>query len=142
MKSFIILVTGSRTWPWDRVDVVEQTLRILADSAFAVGYGEVVVRHGACPRGADVMADRWAIRRWKDGEQICADRWPADWSVGRRAGFDRNSAMVHADPAPDVCVAFIRDLSTGATSCVELAERAGITTQVIHYEDLPAEVPS
>jgi hypothetical protein len=136
MTAFTILVMASRTW--DRRDVVEATLQILADSAFESGFDEVVVRHGACPQGGDMMADSWARRAFQSGLNVSPDRWPANWGLqGKAAGFRRNAAMVDTPPLPDVCVGFVRDLSAGATGCVELAERAGIPVQVIDYADLP-----
>lgn len=137
MTAFTILVTASRSW--DRRDVVEETLRILAESAWKSGYDEVVVRHGACPKGGDAQADAWATAQRHEGLEVRVDRWPADWAgLGKRAGYVRNLAMVQAEPVADVCVGFVRDLSAGATNCVELAERAGIAIQVIDYDGLSA----
>jgi hypothetical protein len=135
MATFTILVTASRAW--DRPDVVEGTLLILAASAWDSGYGHVVVRHGACPHGGDMQADAWARSQRYAGLPVRADRWPADWTTyGKRAGYIRNVGMVQAEPTADVCVAFIRDLSKGASNCAELAERAGIPVQVIDYDDI------
>jgi len=143
MTDFVILLTASRSW--DRPDVVDETLRILANSAWESGYSYVVVRHGACPQGGDAHADAWVRRQRHEGLGVQADRWPADWAgLGKRAGYVRNVAMVQAEPTADVCVAFIRDLSKGASNCADLAERAGIPVQVIDYDDISdaAEVSS
>lgn len=111
-----ILVTGSRTWS----DILRMTdeLRNEVLGARMCGLRPVIV-HGACPRGADMIAARWAR-----GYGVDQEPHPADWGSGRSAGFRRNAEMVKL--GADVCVAFIRDGSHGATHCADLAEKAGI----------------
>jgi hypothetical protein len=126
-----ILVTGSREWN------AEGTLRqalIAAGSRAADDTGPVII-HGACPRGADAMADRWA----RD-YGFPAERHLADWERHRkRAGFARNEHMVSL--GANVCLAFVMPCtdsrcrrkdphgSHGATHCAGLAEKAGIETR-------------
>jgi hypothetical protein len=130
---FRILFTGSRSF--DRADVIWGALDILVQSALAAGYTDVVLIHGACPEGGDAHAEAWY--RAKRGEMpLGVERYPANWKVhGKKAGYIRNVGMVQT--GPDVCLAAIRDESRGATMCAELAERAGITVQVLDYDSLP-----
>jgi hypothetical protein len=130
MNTFRILFTGSRSW--DRPDVVHGALDILAAAALDNGYDRVVLVHGANPRGGDAHAESWY--RAKRGEMpLGIERHPANWAeYGKRAGFVRNQAMVAL--GADVCLACVRDESKGATGCAELAERAGITVQIIDHE--------
>jgi Bifunctional DNA primase/polymerase, N-terminal/YspA, cpYpsA-related SLOG family len=105
-----VLVTGSRTWTDPAV---------IADTLRAWFHPGTVLVTGACPRGADAIAEHlWAS--WGGP----AERHPADWPSGRGAGFARNAAMVAL--GADVCLAFIRDNSPGASHTARLAALAGI----------------
>jgi SLOG family YspA-like protein len=113
-----ILVTGSRAW--DAEGTLRQAL-IAARMAVVPEDDDLIVVHGACPAGADAMADTWA----KDyGFQ--AERHPADWSAGKGAGFIRNAEMVAL--GADVCVAFYKQGAgnKGTDHCATLAGKAGI----------------
>ena len=110
-----VLVTGSRTWT--DTTIIRQALAV-------VWHPDTVLVTGACPHGADRLAEQcWEA--W--GGRV--ERWPADWDQhGRSAGYRRNQDMVHA--GADVCLAFIREHSAGATHCATTAQRAGIPTTV------------
>lgn len=110
-----VLVTGSRTWT---------NARVIRDALRSVwGDGNAVLVSGACPEGADRIAEMFWTR-W--GGQV--ERHPADWTThGRCAGFRRNATMVGL--RADVCLAFIRDGSYGASHTARLAEEAGIPTR-------------
>lgn len=110
-------MTGSRDWD-DRQTLVTT----LGDTAaVAIGRGrDVTVVHGCCPTGADWLADATALFLGLHVEQH-----PADWGrFGKSAGPQRNAEMVAT--GADVCLAFIRNGSRGASHCADLAEKAGI----------------
>lgn len=83
--------------------------------------------------GADIMAKVWALTTsttacTDDRELITEEPHPAAWHLhGRKAGPLRNQHMVAK--GADICLAFIRNGSRGATGCADLAEAAGITTK-------------
>lgn len=108
-----VLITGSRTWTdWHTIEVAirEEALKELSDT---------VVVHGAAD-GADSLAGYLAQRMG-----LVVEVHPAEWKVyGRSAGFVRNRHMVGL--GADVCLAFIKDRSRGATMCARLAREAGI----------------
>lgn len=115
-----ILFTGSRTW--DNVATIIGAVQLEVWLAEAK-QEETVFVHGACPRGADKIADDLA-KQWG----VAVETHPADWSIGRSAGFVRNKQMV--DLGADVCLAFIKDNSRGATHTANLAKAAGIPTKI------------
>lgn len=115
-----ILITGSRTWT--AVTLLRTTL-----AAWRTVYPDAVLVHGGA-RGADqIAAAIWS------GWGLPTEAHPADWPrYGRRAGFVRNEHLVEA--GADVCLAFIRDHSRGATHTADLAQAAGIRTVRIRQE--------
>lgn len=116
----LILTTGSRDWDDPRT-LRHAIFRALYETK--TFFGDAALAHGDCPTGADALADEYAR---EVGMHVL--KFPADWArYGKRAGFLRNAEMV--DMAPDICLAFIRDESRGATMTADLAERAGIETR-------------
>ena len=123
-----ILVTGSRDWD-DIYEIIcaleDAVLEWLEGAGIELIPGilynaDVTVVHGACPTGADLIADNQA-------KSMCwnVEDHPADWRKhGKAAGPIRNQEMV--DAGADICLAFIKDNSRGATGCAEMAEKAGI----------------
>jgi hypothetical protein len=117
------LVTGARAW--DKPHVVEQAIRDHADGS------DVVIVHGACPRGADLHAARVAAKYG-----LVQEPHPANWQTGHGAGPARNRAMVATlDPATDLVLAFVRDGSPGTANCIREARKVGLTVIEYHYEE-------
>jgi len=123
---FRVLVTGSRDW--SDAQVVELLMQDIKRNA-----GEdVVLVSGNCPSGADKIAEDIAI---KFGWTL--ELHPAQWKEhGKRAGFVRNAEMVEL--GADICLAFIKDESAGATNTVTKARIAKIPT-VIKKEVSPVK---
>lgn len=124
-----VLVTGSRTW--DDAATIRQALEVVADAAIRANVPMVTVAHGACPNGADELADQW-VRWYRGGTLVLAERHPALWQkYGKRAGIVRNEQMIAT--RPDLLLSFIRDDSPGATHCTELAMEAGVPVRLWRY---------
>ena len=86
---------------------------------------DVVVSGGA--RGVDTVAARTA--------QLCGltvVEYPADWSLGRHAGFVRNTQIVENC---DRVVAFWDGVSHGTRDTIMRARKAGIPVEVIDDGD-------
>lgn len=134
-----VLVTGSRDWA-DR-QAVHKALDDAFDDALVRGEMEFTVVHGDCPTGADRHASEWA-----QAMNDCDFAWivseephPANWSLGRKAGPERNLHMVQL--GAHLCLAFIGDCTSprchridrhpshGASGCANLASAHGIETR-------------
>lgn len=113
--SYRILVTGSRDW--DDEATIAWELGVAVGTQ--ISKTDVVLISGACPTGADAIAES-LFRQYG----LAVERHAADWSLGKRAGFLRNKEMV--DSNPDICLAFIRNGSKGASMTRDLALKAGI----------------
>lgn len=108
-----VLVTGSRAWPAELAHIICNALLLLPE-------GSVVV-HGACPNGADALAD--IVCKLKG---ITVDPYPANWEeYGKSAGYKRNTYMVSL--GADICFAFrVLGACNGTDHCVGQALKAGI----------------
>jgi hypothetical protein len=116
MKPYRILITGSRNW--DDTDLIHAAL---ATACFE--NVPAVLVHGACPTGADALASRWVRQHRVIG--LTEELHPAQWRWhGKAAGPRRNAHMVSL--GADVCLAFIKDGSRGASHTARIAEQAGI----------------
>ncbi len=111
-----VLVTASREWK--RPSVMREVFALVPSCAR--------LRAGAARGG-----DRLAAQLWTWTGHGTVDEFPVtaeQWRLSRRAGIDRNQRMVGAMPFADLCLAFIRDGSHGATDCARRAEEFGIPT--------------
>lgn len=145
-----VLITGSRTWT-DRHAILLAVLDVW--DVATVSNHLVEWHHGACPDGADALADEILTQFG-----FRPVRHPAEWQACRgvkctprhrqrrasggtycpTAGLDRDALMV--EQGPDLVLAFIDPCakptcrkkkphgSHGATYTADLAEQAGIET--------------
>jgi hypothetical protein len=124
-----VIVTGSRTWTgqWG-IDKIFQVLDATLELGRQMNQGFELI-HGACPTGADEIANEWGFA---NSEEIMLTTWPAEWDLyGKAAGPVRNEQMMAA--GGDLCVAFLRNNSSGTLDAIGKARRRGIWTVVIPY---------
>lgn len=128
-QTFRILVTASRTWK-DRAAIEKALKQIQEENPDT----SIVLMHGACRVGGDPIADEIASEL---GFRL--ERYPANWDAyGNQAAHLRNYAMVKR--GADVCLAFIKNGSPGATKCAALAEKEGIPTYRYEWNVDPREL--
>lgn len=125
-----ILITGSRDW-----NSISDVFRLIETIAHIYNPIEVTVVHGACPTGADYMAHQWVgVARTLMPYTIIEEAHPASWKeFGRAAGPIRNREMV--EMGADICLAFIRNNSKGASMTAKFAEEAGIKVYIVKVND-------
>lgn len=135
MTDHTVIITGGR----NRADW--RTIWGDLDARLPERDRNLIVRHGACPTGADSHADDWLAEfaGWYDSlnANVVGDRHPADWAThGHAAGPKRNAHMVKlgahevlAYPDPD---------SKGTYGCIDLAVAAGIPVTI---RRLPTDPP-
>lgn len=147
-KVFRVLVTGSQKW--EHPASISDVLTHLTWWASVKVPATLVVKHGACPRGADDITSRW-LRGYTGTWRVFEKRVPADWNApcdfdcrhGPRrvrqdgstycqyAGMRRNIKMV--DDGADLVLAFNRDNSSGTTQCVKRAVAAGLPVLTVTW---------
>lgn len=105
-----VLCTGDRNW--NNEEIVRSALA-------TIGPGTTIMQ-GMC-RGADLQVRKVAVELG-----IPVEDYPADWSVGKRAGPMRNQEMVNKCPV--LVMAFHNNIynSRGTLDCVKRGLKAGI----------------
>lgn len=124
MISKTVLVTGSRNWGDE-----ETIRRVLAHVENMEYRGTTFTLREGGAQGADCLAARIAHEMGWEVQTV-----KADWARYKNgAGLRRNIEMIKMNPVPDLCVAFIKNNSGGATHCASNATKAGIPT--LYYRE-------
>lgn len=121
-----ILVTGSRTWTNEQMmrnELVRAYRELNGDRG---DLRDIVLVHGGAA-GADTMAGQiwWSARL---PVEVHEAKWKTNGVYFAGAGRARNQKMV--DLGADLCLAFIKNNSRGASHCAQAAEDAGIPVRI------------
>jgi hypothetical protein len=113
-----IIICGSRGWH-DRAAIESKLYEL------AIQHGnDLTIVHGGA-RGADRIAEQEAQKAG-----LLIEAHPADWErYGKPAGVIRNHKM--AELGADLCVAFLKDNSSGTRNMIEQARKFGIPVEII-----------
>ena len=76
-------------------------------------------------RGADKLGERYAREK---GYSI--KEFPANWSLGKSAGYIRNDEMAKY---ADMLIAFWDGTSKGTKHMIDLANKRGIRVEIVRY---------
>lgn len=112
-----VIIAGSRSFSNYKF------LRETCDKLLVDADQDIIVLSGTA-RGVDQMGERYARSKEFDLE-----RYPADWSLGRHAGFVRNNQMASL---ADTLIAFWDGVSRGTKHMIRAAKAAGLTVYTIH----------
>lgn len=132
----------ARTYQWAVSDGEYENLSIASTSWAAAWLVDVAMRkhrQGLTPQLTVHLQDRLLAVLWDATSDVmdilkatALELHPAIWRPGgvynKRAGYDRNEAMV--DTGPDHLIAFILDSSGGASHCLRYAKSKGIPVSV------------
>jgi hypothetical protein len=114
-----VLICGGRDWK--DYDYLENYL----DNRWSREvYHTLVVIEGDA-RGADRQAGEWAESR-----SIPVIRYPADWTLGKVAGYERNKRML-TEGRPDLVIAFPG--GKGTEMMIKLARVANVPVEEVTY---------
>lgn len=123
-----VLVTGSRKWT--NAQLIYEVMREIHMTATE----RPTLVSGHCPDGADAIAEAIAEAPLHWNVELHPAIWRRpDGTFDRSAGFRRNEEMVNL--GADVCIAFIKNRSRGATHTADLAAKAGIPLKVYRSND-------
>lgn len=97
-----VLIFGSRNWTnYNKILEIVQKLK--------AKYGDIIIIEGGC-RGADLLAKQAAIELG-----IKYEEFPADWTLGKKAGPLRNQKMID-EGKPDMAICFHEDIENSKGS--------------------------
>ena len=121
MDKFKVVVAGGRDF--NDYELLKSSVSNILRGRYKRPQVEIV---SGTARGADKLGERFA----KD-LGCTVKRFPANWNLGKSAGYVRNSEM--ADYA-DMLIAFWDSKSRGTMHMINLAKKKGLEVHVINYE--------
>jgi hypothetical protein len=124
-RTFRVIVAGSRGAGSDADTylLLENKLNSILSKKSVTHNIEIVSGTAA---GADKMGEHYAVVYSHDIKQF-----PADWTkFGKRAGYIRNEEMAQY---ADALVALWDGKSRGTKHMIDIANRHGLPTRIIHY---------
>lgn len=123
-----IIISGSRDF--NNYEVIESKILDIIGKLNS-NTSSIEIISGGC-RGVDKCAEMFAHRNGYEFTEF-----PADWSLGKRAGYLRNKQMAeYASELNGVLIAFWNMKSKGTKMMIDLARRYGLDVYIINLLDM------
>lgn len=129
MSEVRIIIAGSRDFY--RYKILEEEVTKFISSIkiqYEVEDEDITIISGTA-RGTDEMGEKYAIKHEYD-----LARFPADWSIGKRAGYIRNEAMAKyaiENNNIGILIAFWDGKSKGTKNMINIAEKQGLKVHIV-----------
>lgn len=124
MKKNRIIIAGSRTVPETDADLVVKIHNILINMQGV----DMEIISGTC-KGADKLGEYFASQFG-----LAIKQFPADWSLGKKAGYIRNKQM--AEYATHlVAIVDLSFESRGTRNMIKLAQEYGLKIRVLYINE-------
>lgn len=126
-----IIIAGSRDFnDFELLDgVVIELIKDLKEQGYNTKREVLEIISGTA-RGADKLGERFA-----DKYNLKVVRFPADWNIGKQAGYIRNSQMAEyasQDNELGMLIAFWNG-SRGTKHMIDLAKKKGLRVEIISF---------
>lgn len=123
-----IIISGSRDF--NNYEVIESKILDIIGKLNS-NTSSIEIISGGC-RGVDKCAEMFAHRNGYEFTEF-----PADWSLGKRAGYLRNKQMAeYASELNGVLIAFWNMKSKGTKMMIDLARQHGLDVYIINLLDM------
>lgn len=127
MKKVRVIVAGGRDF--SDYNLLKEKLDFYLANAVKKGHIIEIVSETA--RGADKLGERYA----KEKNYKLA-YFPADWNIGKRAGYIRNAQMAdYASKGDGALIAFWDGSSKGTKHMIDLAKEKDLHIRIVKYQN-------
>lgn len=119
-KSFRIIIAGSRSF--QDYKLLKERMDFYLQDKLDDGYNIIIISGTA--RGADQLGEKYANEM---GYSI--ERYPANWDLGKSAGYKRNVEMAKV---ADACVVFYNGTSPGTKHMINIANSKNLPLRIVN----------
>ncbi len=117
-----LIIAGGRDF--NDYELLKKEVSIFIESC-NVDISDIEIVSGTA-RGADLLGEKYAKEY-----NIKIKRFPADWSLGKSAGYIRNKQM---SEYATYCICFWNNESKGTKHMIDLAKQQNLELKVVIYE--------